>query len=294
MENDRPTNKLMAKSRGTGSNYHVIFDDEEHMADINKFYASPDVSHPVEFTPEHKLEDNEWFYVDLNSDQKAAMIQPYLDAANATGDVNDTKLIDYEQVMTLFRVSGKKITFSKITGGSRVDNKFSITLGEQPEIAKTFHAIELKKTPDAYFDGGVRLYFRNYTAVRPLFKGLDEFFRQATEEEREEFLGNGFFVLGDDYIHIGVRTAKRIAAIVDDPEIDLDDEETRDKIRYYAASYPESNIKFTDNERIPINNTTELNNVLTLLDGHYYTSELTGQKMKAKGSTKLKKQQPGE
>jgi hypothetical protein len=292
MENDQPINKLMAKSRGTSSNYNVIFEDKDHMADIKKFMPSPDVSHLVEFSPEQKLEDNEWFYIDLNTDQKTVMIQPYLDAATSS-DTSDAGSIDYEQIMTIFRVSGRKIIFSKITSGSRVENKLSLAFGERPELEKSFHAIELKHTPDAYFDGGVRLYFRNYTAVRPLFKGLDEFFRRATEEEREEFLGSGFFVLGDDYIHIGVRTAKRIAAIIDDPAIDLKDEETREKIRTYAKNYPESNIKLTDNGRMPINSSSDLNNVLTLLDGHFYTSELTGEKMKARGSAKLTKQPTG-
>lgn len=287
MEETTIINIFAAKQKGMRGTHELLFSDEQTMDRINAFYSEPEIIHPVQFSPERKIEDDEWFYIDLSEEDIRTMISPYLEVGRSSADHNIVRTVDYKNIEAVYKITGNKIIFSKIKDSYRIANKLVLWLAEQPEIKKYEHGIEFNGTVDAYYDGAGKLYFKSYSTIRPLFPGIEKFFRAATDEEKEQFLSNDFFSVNEANIKIGIASAKRIAAILDDERIDLSNEETRNKIREYAQRYSEAQINFDENGKLIINNNKDLSCTLKLLSGRYYTSEITGEKMEAHDASKL-------
>lgn len=287
MEENKIINILAAKQKGITGSHEILFSDEQTMNTINAFYYEPKVIHPILFTPERKIEDDEWFFIELFEADFRTMIAPYVEVGKSTADHNIIEAVDYKNIEVVYKITGTKIVFTKIRDSYRIKNKHFLLLDEHPEIKKYEQGIEFSGIVDAYYDGENKLYFKSYSTVRPLFPGIEKFFREATEEEKEQFLSNDFFSVNTANIKIGITAAKRIAAILDDERIDLSNQETQNKIREYAEKYSEAQIRFNDNGKLIINSNKELNSTLKLLSGRYYTSELTGEKMEAHDASKL-------
>lgn len=287
MEGNTIINLFAAKQKGIRGSHELLFSDEQTMDQINAFYSEPEVTYPIQFSPERKLEDDEWFYIELSDADVRTMMSPYLEVGRSTADHNLVRTVDYKNIEAVYKITGNKIIFSKIKDSYRIENKLILWLTEQPEIKEYEQGIEFSGTVDAYYDGEHKLYFKSYSTIRPLFPGIEKFFRAATDEEKEQFLSNDFFSVNEANIKIGIASAKRIAAIWDDERIDLSNEETRNKIREYAQRYSEAQISFDDNGKLIISNNKDLSCTLKLLSGRYYTSEITGEKMEAHDASKL-------
>ena len=78
--------------------------------------------------------------------------------------------------------------------------KKRITLGDTIRLDQGEKSIVINFIPDAiYVKDDDILYFKKLSAISPIFKGIDELYREATEEETKEFLQNDFIVLEDSY-----------------------------------------------------------------------------------------------
>lgn len=53
------------------------------------------------------------------------------------------------------------------------------------------------------------LYFRDLGRIKPIFKGIEELYREATQQEVTDFLSNDFLELTDEYTALKVKSANR-------------------------------------------------------------------------------------
>lgn len=270
----------------------VVLDDPETMARVADIFQAPQIGEPqlVAFRPERTVEADEWFYLELGEEDLAVMIGPYRDSLAHSAGANQLTGEDYQQVESLFmNTTDGGLVFSKITPSLRLEDKKFIGFGTgHPELIQHQRSLEFTGRVDAYWRGD-RLYFKNYSTIRPLFSGIEKYFRAASDEEKTAFLAHEFFAVGKDEIKIGLRAAKRIAAILDDQNIDLNDRAAQHKITAYAERYPQAGIVITPERKLEITTPHQLSSVLSLLSGRYYTSELTGEKMEAREAWRLEK-----
>ena len=280
--------QLFARLNGKQGKHLLVFSDHRIMdKDILQNYKKPNISNAITFEPGRSLMDDEWYEIKIDDTQVKEMISPYLD--NASNNVNNTTISgdDYEKVVAIYKTNGEQLVLTKITNGQRIESKTFIGLNGHPEINSYNKAIEFTGQVDAYYNGQNSLYFKNYSRISSLFKGIETFYRDATVREKELFLAKSFFhIEGVDADAIGMRDSHKIAAILDDERIMLDDEHFQHRVIEYAKEFRPSLVS-GDGTRLKITNKVTLHDSLNLLGERYYKSELFGDKREAIDSTKI-------
>jgi len=282
---------IFAKIKGSKRQppeHRVLFVNPESSNDFH-FYLPPTISEKTKFNPEKKLDSHEWFYVELSPDQIGSMIQPYLINENSSADLNKAIESDYSVIEVVYRVIHSTIIFTKITDSFRIRNRILLKFHdlEQAKLIKEESSIEFSGKKDAYFDGNNRLYFRDFSKIRSMFPGIEEFYREATQSEKQEFLDNDLFDVEDiEPDQIGQRDSSRIAAILNDDTIGLRDGSNTTKILRAAQEFAELGIH-VQSGRLIMKDKKDLHTILNLITSRYYISDITGKKMQSYGSAAL-------
>jgi len=282
--------QLFAKLEGKKGENKIIFTDEENLQKIH-FFSIPQIQKDkiIEFEAEKKIESDEWFYIIIDGEHRE-MITPYTDCSQNTADINTVLANDYQNIETIFRVDieneEQKIVFQKITNSKRIQSKTFISFYDHPKVIEQKNSIDFAERIDAYFDGKDKIYFRNFSTIRSLFNGIEDYYREATNDEVKKIIQNEMLQCAKD-VKVGIRNRKRIAAILSDESIKLDNQDFQNAIKQYANKYPEILLTTNEGEKYIINNDKDLGTFLALVSGRYYTSEITGEKMEAKETVKL-------
>lgn len=284
--------RLYAKTNGKDGGHKIIFSSKAEIEQTD-FFDIPDIDTGklYEYNPEMNLEIDEWFYIDLD-DEHMQCVEEYIINAADSVNINPIESSDYSKIIAIYKTFGiDKVSFvlEKITNSSRITNRRFLNLfGDHPELIMQQSSIIFSGKVDAYFDGEKRIYFKSFSTIRSLFDGIEDYYREATQAEVEEFCACSILRVADHATDkIGIRSLKRIAAIMVDPEINLKDDKFLQKLKTYACKYPESQLQLEDG-KIVINNEKDLSAFTMLASGRYYKSELTGEKMAATSATKLK------
>ena len=286
-EESQPQDKLFARLNGKHGEHLVVFTDRQTMTGTSlQRYNTPQITTPIEFKPGRTLHDDEWYFIELDDEQQAEMIAPYTNNANTASDNRTIGASEYAKVVALYKTNGRELLVTKVSAGMRVESKTFIGLNEHPEITSYQKAIEFTGVVDAYYDSDGKLYFKHYSKIRSLFPGIEAFYRDATAEEKNTFLGKSFFdIQGIDADTIGMRDSQKIAEILDDDRMRLDDTVFQQSIITYAREYaPEL---ASDDGKLKITDKATLHKSLNVLTDRYYTSGLFGDKREAIDSTKI-------
>lgn len=246
-----------------------------------------DLEHTLKFDPEVKCEDDEWFYIDIGR-YKDEMIKPYLKLFESTAQLNplDCNLLKEVNLLINKLDDSNALTFKKITKSKRIESKFIIKGGgiacqsDKVEIVDVSNGIEIDLNIDAYYDGDNRLYFKNYSRIHTFFYGIDIFYREATEEEVNNFKKTKCLDLSNYNKSIGKRNLKLISSINDNENINLNDKNFIKEMIAHSQSFKTITLEVKDNKFI-INSEDELNQFLKLALGRYYINPLTSDKMVA-------------
>lgn len=281
---------FLAKLHGKRGEHQIIMQDEELSA--VDFYKEPNILEATKYNPDKSLDVNEWFYVEMSEAQMSELMGSYLEAIDNSSDLNHVRTDDYEKIEGVYKtLEHGQIIFTKVTKSYKVRNRRFLRFHdtEDAELQTQENSIIFTGVPDAYFDGEKKLYFKKYEAVRPLFPGIEQYFREATKDEIEEFLNNSFLDVDQNITPetIGQRAAKKIASILDDEDVDIDTEVGQQKVLHYAENYPQASVEISEIKKLVVKDKKGLGAVLDLLSSKYYTSELTGKKMQSFGSTSI-------
>lgn len=257
--------------------------------DISEFVVPTITSeNSIEFDPEVKLEHEDWFYIEIDDDHMP-MVKEYGDKFSSTVSLNDVTEEEFSKIDLIFRkVGNDELVFQKITQSKRMVDKSILkwlpNIGK-PERTIIDNGIELKSEIDAYFDGNDKLYFKNFRTIRSLFKGIDDYYRIASQEEVDEFKKFNLVSFVSDF-KIKTNNLKMLA-VLKDYEIDLDDITVKNTLLRTYNQYPSQDFELDDNQNFIIDSNRKLTSFLKLALGRLYTNPITKDKMEANYAKKL-------
>ena len=266
-----------------------IYRKLENTDDISELVAptiEPD--NIIKFDPEAQLEHEDWFYIEID-DIHMSMVKEYGDKFLSTVSLNDVTEEEFAKIDLIFRkVENDGLVFQKITKSKRMVDKSILkwipNIGK-PERTIIENGIELKSAIDAYFDGNDRLYFKNFRTIRSLFKGIDDYYRIASQAEVDEFKQFNLVSFASDF-EIKTNNLKMLA-VLKDYEIDLDDIAVKSTLLRSYSQYPNQEFELDENQNFIIDSNRKLTCLLKLALGRLYTNPITHHKMEANHAKKL-------
>ena len=239
----------------------------------------------IKFDPEAQLEHEDWFYIEIHM----PMVKEYGDKFLSTVSLNDVTEEEFTKIDLIFRkVENDGLVFQKITKSKRMVDKSILkwipNIGK-PERTIIENGIELKSAIDAYFDGNDRLYFKNFRTIRSLFKGIDDYYRIASQAEVDEFKQFNLVSFVSDF-EIKTNNLKMLA-VLKDYGIDLNDIGVKRTLLRSYSQYPNQEFELDENQNFIIDSNRKLTCLLKLALGRLYTNPITHHKMEANHAKKL-------
>lgn len=236
----------------------------------------------VPYSPDHNLDEDSWFKVEQFSQQPFCI--DLLKSDFDSKDYDDLKKEQFPNIAYIFAVQGEDFYFQKITSSLFIRKKI-IGFGEAAAVEESSNRLMINDQPDAiYFKPSNTLVFRNLAAISGIFKGIDELYREATQQETETFLQAEFVDLKNNYdaSKVSKPNRKRIALAMDSLE-KLSDQERVD-ILAYIGDYCDQKLKFDQaTKKFEISTDDELKLLLYGVEQRFYTT-LFGQERRLANS----------
>ncbi len=245
---------------------------------------------------EGKLTELEWFKLDLTGDD-LNIVLPYIDAACAKIDPERISDLDLSQVrgIAVVETTGlpreSKIIASCIGSNLRFDRKVLAGFGVNGvDVEERTRGIEIPEAVHIMYENG-KLFFKGFNYFSSLFGGVDKFFREVTDDDVNTFCNSPMFLFGEEFDPnlIGKRQRKQITLAL--PILpDFTDDSIRKQFASYAKDYlsEEEGDRIVKDDRFAINSHIDLAYVFHLIYADYFTNQITGEKMIAKRSEKLR------
>lgn len=227
------------------------------------------------YAPGAVLEDGEWFYIDNAKSQAYALGVLNHDFESVDFDSLERK--DFGKIDFLFVYAEKNVFFQNISKTRLVAKKTVLCLGENYEYKNNQQQIIINNLPDAiYVSVEDRLYFRRLESITSIFKGIDQLYREATDEEIDSFLKNDFISLQNEYGVTNVKTANRKRIALAKKTLEELSEADRKRIFTYIGEYC-PDLK-TDKESFEVGNEDEMKMLLFGIEQRFYTTPVGGEK----------------
>lgn len=223
------------------------------------------------YNPDHNLDEDTWFKVEQFS-QKPFCID-FLKVEFDSKDYDDLTKNKFTKIAYLCAVQGDDYYFQKITPSLFVSKKM-IAFGEVAEIERSDSRLVVNTRPDAiYLKASDTLVFRNLATISSIFPGIDELYKEATNEEVEQFLDESFIELsnGYDMSRVTKPNRKRIALAM--TTLDAMSDQDKTNMLSYIDGYCEKKLKFDkENSKFEVTNDDELKLLLYGIEQRFYTT----------------------
>lgn len=226
------------------------------------------MDNPKIYDTDYKLEDDEWFHIPNFS--KTEYCLDLLKREFISAEFDQIKKIDINKLLFLCAYQSGIYYFQKLTPSLIIKKKW-FKISDEPAIEEQSPIIVINNIPDAiYIKSEDTLYFKKLSSITSIFKGIIELYKEATQEETEEFLQHDFIKLEDGYNASKVKTAnrKRIALAMERMRDFTENQKTTifSYIKDYCGnlSFDEEDLKFI------IKNEEELKQLLFGIDQRYY------------------------
>jgi hypothetical protein len=245
----------------------------------------PEVSSCVEYDPSTLLDDGEWFKV---SDFRETEF--CLDVLNggdlASVDIPEITKDQFADISHLLSVQNEQYFFQRVRPSVILRRK-SIVFGDVATLEKPSNRILVNPLPDAIFvPESNALLFCDLATVSPIFPGIDVLYKQATDEEVQEFLSSEFVAADLQPVDVSKPNRKRIALAIDSlNEMSLAD---RNRVFSYIGDYSEGKLKYDSKSGVfNITNDDELKTLLYGIGQRFYTTLVGDEKRLANSIVKL-------
>lgn len=248
-----------------GREYKNVLSREDNILDVFRF-DSMDI---IDFSPSHKLEDDEWFQINNFSRQNYFIEE--CSENFSTASLNQIDNSNYKKIQAICIIQDNQRFFQKITPSLFVNKKTILDYSGEPKIVECRKQIEIKDESDAiYANDTDTLYFKFISKIKTIFPGIEILHRDATQPEVDDFLGNNFIVLSNYQSNrVGSMNRKRIADI--GMKYNTLGIEKQKKLIEYAKSKSEVKI---ENDQFVISSENDLKNVLYAMDQRYYYADI--------------------
>lgn len=151
----------------------------------------------VSYNPDHNLDDDSWFKIERFSQQDYSL--SILSGDFDSKDYDDLTKSQFPKISCIIAVQGDDFYFQKVTPSLFIKRK-TIAFGESAVVEASKERLVINSLPDAvYRKSSDSLVFRDLVKISSIFKGIDVLYKEATEEEVEQFLKESFIGLSADY-----------------------------------------------------------------------------------------------
>ena len=162
------------------------------------------------YQPGTVLEEDALFSV-ANAKSQAFAVD-LMNKTYKTQDFDAIKRPEVHQIDYLFvlRENSPFVFFQNFPRTKLVAKKRIYLMGESFVYRDDWEEITIRDVPDAVYDKTTdTLYFHKLESVTGIFAGIDQLYREATQEETEAFLDEDFISLKDGFSAAKVKTANR-------------------------------------------------------------------------------------
>ena len=237
----------------------------------------------VEYSPSTLLEEDECFEISKFSNKP--FCPNFLKIRFALAEYAQWEISE-ENIEFILNTDTSNFYFQKFTKSQILDKSwFSMSIGGEPKLRneKIFTINPLANA--LYNKKGDILLFRKLEDLKNIFPGIEELYREASQEEVDEFLNHELFnTTNYDKTKMGISNRKRIALYKDKVE-QMSDNQGRQTFCQLLQKYSPS-IEQKDNAII-IKTENDLKNILFGLDERFYTTQLSKEKRLANSVIKL-------
>lgn len=206
-------NHVIAKIRQRGKETEKF---KKVISDVTIFQL-PDCLEPYQpYSPKHILDEDSWF--GIRDFSKENYFPDFLKKAFLSTEIDMLKKDELPKIDFLVSIQDQhQYYFQKLSPSFLLRQK-KISLGDVVEYRENSREILIKEDADAiYLEKEDTLYFRRITSITGIFKGIDNLYREASQEETAEFLESEFVSLENEFSAAKVKQAnrKRIALAMD-------------------------------------------------------------------------------
>ncbi|MDF7366312.1 ATP F0F1 synthase synthase [Proteus mirabilis] len=245
-----------------------------------------DLTACVPYNPDHNLDEDSWFKIEGFS-QKAFCIDLLKKNFDAK-DYDDLVKDNFSKIAYLFSVQDADFYFQKITPSLFVKRKI-LVFGEAAELEKSQRRLVINALPDAvYFKAADTLIFKSLATISSIFKGIDELYKEATKEEVEQFLGESFIELSNNYSieKVSKPNRKRIGLAM--KTLDGMSADDKTNMLEYIDGYCEQKLKFDQqNQKFEISTDEDLKLLVYGIEQRFYTTPFGNEKRCANSVTTM-------
>ena len=239
-------------------------------SDVDIFYLPDNLVESYEYNPSAVLEDNGWFELaDFSS--KTYCLQLLQQKSLSSVDYNAITAGDFGKIVFLCGYQDGYYFFQRVTPSRQVNQRRLFFFGDQCKYEENSASISLNDYADAIYNPiENKLYFRKLRDISAIFNGIDEIYREATEDEVKNFLGYSFIELSEGFTSDNVKTnnRKRIALALETLQHFSEDEKQTvfEYIKDYCPELANTDNKFT------VHNEDSLKKLLYGIEQRYYTT----------------------
>ncbi len=231
----------------------------------------------VEYNPDHNLDEDSWFKIEQFSQQPYCI--DLLKKEFVSSEYDDLTKKQFCGIAYLCAVQKDHFYFQKITPSLFVTKKW-ISFGEIARLENNEARIVVNAVPDAiYQKNSDALVFRSLATISSIFQGIDELYKEATQEEVDSFLRESFVEISGNYIaeKVSKLNRKRVAlAMKILASMSIED---RDQMVPYIHSYCRNGLKFNaENNKFEIKSDQELKFLLYGIEQRFYTTPIGKEK----------------
>lgn len=256
------------------SNMRLVLSDKTTYQDVVLDNAG-------EYNDEYKLQDGEWFVV--NDFREKPFFKEWLKEPFNVAEYSQLNVNEYSGLRFLCAVQNSDMfMFQRLYSGHVYKNKKFLSFFGDNEpclLDNNKQMILINNEPDAVYNVEEnRLYFKSIPTVKPIFSGIEELYKEATNEEVEAFFNLGFIRLSGDFSADKVKTLNR-RRIKEAKEIyENYTDEDKDALKVYAQKYL-PNLNYNPKRDVcDITDDNQLKDLLYCILQRYYTTEIGGQK----------------
>lgn len=230
------------------------------------------VSNGVDYNPATLIEEDEWYQ--LTNFSNSEFLLPFLQ--NDLDSVNHDQITrkDLTNLSFICTLQSNSYFFQVINSGFYVSKKwFSI---DELTIEADKPIITINPLPDAIYDKQKdTLYFKKLPTAQKIFKGMDQLYREATNEETQSFLNSDFLDVDRGFVptNVTVPNRKRIALVNET----LSRFSNHEKQAIYEYTNQYGRVAFQDG-KFKIENDDDLKFVLWGIEQRFYTTPIGGEK----------------
>jgi len=231
----------------------------------------------IPYNPDHNLDEECWFKVEEFSEQ--AYCSEILTSDVDAKDYDDLPKDKFPDISHICALQGDDFYFQKVTPSLFLRRK-TFVFGEVAEVEDDRLRLVINAQPDAvYFSALDVLIFKNLATISSIFPGIDELYKEATQEEVKQFLDEPFITLRNEFDadKVSKPNRKRIALAM--ATLAALPEQDKEGMLSYIDGYCGESLKFNkDSGMFDISTDNDLKMLIYGIEQRFYTTQFGQEK----------------